>query len=337
MAVLSVFFASGTFLLGGHGPVDAGKSESKIDTEASPNIVLILVDDLGVSDLNCYGRTEHRTPSIDALASRGIRYTSGYCGLSICSAARAALLTGKSPSRLHLTSYLPGRADAPSQKLLNARIHSALPLEEKTMAEELKKLGYRTGLFGKWHLGGGRYGPTNQGFDIAIEAAAKGALANDTLDDTSQVSGGKNEFLITREAIKFIEADSEAPFFCYVPHHIPHIMLEATERSLARHDSAFSPLYAANLESMDKAIGLLVEALEKNKSERDTLVIFTSDNGGLHVPELHPAPVSHNAPFRAGKGYLYEGGLRVPFLVCSLKGRIKAGRIVNQPVSHLDL
>ena len=312
-------------------------ADSHVTDESQPNIVLILVDDLGVSDLGCYGRSDHLTPSLDAIAAKGVRYTNAYCGLSICSAARAALLTGKSPSRLHLTTFLPGRADAPSQKLLNARIHSALPAEEKTIAEELKRLGYRTGLFGKWHLGGGKYGPTHQGFDVAIETAARGSLVDHSQRDLSTADGGKNEFLITREAIKFMSEESTTPFFCYVPHHIPHIMLEATDQSLEKHKSAFSPLYAANMESMDKAIGMLFSSLEKLNTNRDTLVIFTSDNGGLHVPELHPDPVTHNSPFRAGKGYLYEGGIRIPLLVCSVKGQIKGGRTIEQPISHLDL
>lgn len=307
------------------------------DDKLPPNIVLVFVDDLGITDLGCYGRSEHSTPNLDAFAASGTRYTNAYCGLSICSASRAALMTGKSPSRLHLTSYLPGRADAPSQKLLNARIHSALPLEEKTIAEELKLLGYRTGLFGKWHLGGGEHGPTHQGFDIAVEAPARGSLGDISTAEATGIGGGKSEFLITREAIKFMNADDSSPFFCYIPHHIPHIMLEATEDDLAKHKDAYSPLYAANMESMDHSFGILMSAIEKLPTTRDTLVIFTSDNGGLHVPELHPEPVSHNAPFRAGKGYLYEGGLRIPFLVRSMKGKIGSGRVVDEPISQLDL
>jgi arylsulfatase A-like enzyme len=311
-------------------------ADSQATEEGQPNIVLILMDDLGVSDLGCYGRTDHSTRSLDEIAAKGIRYTNAYCGLSICSAARAALLTGKSPSRLHITTFLPGRADAPSQKLLNARIHSALPVEEKTIAEELKKLGYRTGLFGKWHLGGGAHGPTHQGFDVVEEVSAKGTFAQAEVD-LSTATGGKNEFLITRKAAEFMAAESDAPFFCYLPHHMPHIMLEATDEAMESHKQAFSPLYAANLKSMDRAIELLIDRIKNLKTNRDTLIIFTSDNGGLHVPELHREPVTHNAPFRAGKGYLYEGGIRIPLLVYSIKERIKGGRTVEQPVSHLDL
>lgn len=309
---------------------------SQPTSETQPNIVVILVDDLGVSDLGCYGRSEHKTPALDAVAAKGIRYTNAYCGLSICSASRAALLTGKSPSRLHLTTFLPGRSDAASQKLLNPVIHSALPIEEKTLAEELKRLGYRTGLFGKWHLGGGNHGPTHQGFDVAMEIGAKGTL-DQGRGETGALTGGKNEFLITREAIKFISSDTESPFLCFVSHHIPHVVLEATDEDLKKHANTFSPLYAANVESMDKAVGQLIDAIEQRNGNRDTLIIFTSDNGGLHVPELHTEPVTHNAPYRAGKGFLYEGGIRVPLLIRSIKGHIPGGRTIDSPASHLDL
>ena len=142
----------------------------------NPNIVLVVADDLGIYDLGCYGRRDHNTPNLDRLASQGIRYTSAYCGLSICSASRASLMTGKSCARLHLTTFLPGRPDAESQLLLHPRIQSHLPLDEKTLAEVLQNAGYRTGLFGKWHLGGGKNGPTQQGFEIAFEPKGTGVL-----------------------------------------------------------------------------------------------------------------------------------------------------------------
>ena len=167
-----------------------GESNNPSD-DALPNIVLIFADDLGINDLGCYGRRDHNTPNLDRLASEGMRYTSAYCGLSICSASRAALMTGKTPARLHLTTFLSGRPDADSQLVLHPRIQSFLPLEETTMAEILQRAGYRTGHFGKWHLGGG--GPTKQGFDVAVEPNGNGKL-NDQ-------EGGKNEFTIVNAAI----------------------------------------------------------------------------------------------------------------------------------------
>lgn len=297
--------------------------------DTRPNFILIFADDLGINDLHCYGREDHRTPHLDALAQRGIRYTSAYCGLSICSASRASLMTGKSSARLHLTSFLPGRADNPSQRVLNARIHSSLPPEERTIAEELKRAGYRTGMFGKWHLGGKESSPKEQGFETVAELPAKGELNEET--------GNKNEFLIARRAAEFISTPSNQPYFCYIPHHSPHIRLEATEEAKQKNSHAFNPLYAASIESLDRSVGMLLEAIEKQPSARETYILFTSDNGGLHVRELHEDPMTHNTPFRAGKGYLYEGGIRIPLIVASTKQSVAPNRVSDAPVSLLDL
>ena len=297
--------------------------------QESPNIVLIFADDLGINDLGCFGRKEHKTPVLDSLAEGGIRCSSAYCGLSICSASRAALMTGKSPARLHLTTFLSGRPDAPSQKLLNAVIHNALPPEERTIAEELKKVGYRTGIFGKWHLGSGASSPQQQGFDVVFEPGAKGQLIDSI--------GAKNEFLIARTACDFIQDASDKPFFCYVPHHSPHIRLDATPQAMDEFRETFNPLYAASIASLDRSVGMIRDAVKNLKGDRDTILLFASDNGGLHVPEGHDQPMTHCAPFRAGKGYLYEGGLRIPLIVHSTRNRLGEPRVVHQPVSLLDL
>src|SRR5262245_5456848 len=171
---------------------------------ARPNIVLILADDLGINDLSCYGRREHRTPYLDRLASQGMRFTCAYTAQPICSPSRAAIMTGKCPARLNLTNYLPGRADAPSQRLLQPRIEGQLPLEEVTLAELLKKAGYATGLFGKWHLGGRGFAPKDQGFDVEFVPPAT--------NEPSLESGGKGEFAITAAAEKFIDEHRDQPF-----------------------------------------------------------------------------------------------------------------------------
>ena len=292
----------------------------------APNIVLILADDLGVFDLGCYGRRDHNTPNLDKLASQGIRYTSAYCGLSICSASRASLMTGKSCARLHLTTFLPGRPDADSQLLLQPRIQSHLPLAETTIAELLRGAGYRTGLFGKWHLGSETTGPKEQGFDVAIEPKGNGA--------TDEREGGKNEYAIVNSAIEFLTSQVDKPSFCYVPQHSPHVALAAPKDLIEKNANAFNPLYAATVESLDKAIGKLL--LTVDGLTRPTIVIFCSDNGGLHVPEVHDLPATHNGPFRAGKGYLYEGGLRIPLIV-RWPNKIKAAQTVDTPVSLMDL
>ena len=151
-----------------------------------PNIVLIFADDLGVNDLACYGRKEHNTPNLDRLAAQGMRFTSAYTAQPICSPSRAAIMTGKCPARLNLTNFLPGRADAPSQRLLQPKIEGQLPLEEVTIAELLKQAGYATGLFGKWHLGGAGFGPQEQGFNVVVSPPANTKPTRET--------GGKGEF-----------------------------------------------------------------------------------------------------------------------------------------------
>lgn len=300
---------------------------SAAETER-PNIVLILADDLGINDLNCYGREEHVTPNLNQLAAGGIRFTCAYTAQPICSPSRSALMTGKCPARMHLTNYLPGRPDASSQKLLQPVMEGQLPLEEVTLAEVLKRHGYATGLFGKWHLGGKGFGPKEQGFDVAFQPA--------TDSQPSETEGGKHEYAITRAAIQFIEQHKENPFFCYVPHHCPHIRLNARPELIEKHKYAFNPAYAAMIETLDDAVGLLLKKLDELDLTRKTIVIFTSDNGGLHVLESPDSPATHNTTYRAGKGYLYEGGLREPLIV-RWPGQVRAASVSDVPVVLTDL
>ena len=292
-----------------------------------PNIIFILADDLGINDLACYGRREHRTPHLDQLARDGTRFTSAYCAQPICSPSRAAILTGLAPARLHLTTFLPGRADAPSQKLLHPKINQQLPLEHTTLAEALKKEGYATACVGKWHLGGKGFQPSDQGFDFIHTGRA-----NTKPDDTE---GGKGEYDLTRAAMNFIETNRARPFFLYLPHNTPHIAYSAKTNLVAKNAGAFEPVYAAVIETMDDTVGLLLAKLDALGLRSNTLVIFTSDNGGLHLPEGGHPRITDNAPFRAGKGFLYEGGLRVPLIV-RWPGRIPASRVTDAPVINTD-
>jgi arylsulfatase A-like enzyme len=303
-------------LAGGFSPQDPAK----------PNFVFILADDLGVNDLSCYGRKDQPTPHLDRLAAEGLRFTSATCAQPICSPSRAAILTGKAPARLHLTTFLPGRADAPSQMLLHPKIRMQLPLEEVTLAERLKAAGYRTACVGKWHLGNKGFLPTDQGFDVYVPGQA-----NTT---PTPVEGGKGEYGLTAAAEKFLEENKDRPFFLYLPHNNPHIPLAARPDLVEKHKDAFHPLYAAVVETLDEAVGRLVAKLDALGLKERTLVIFTSDNGGLHVHEGRDLPATHNTPFRAGKGYAYEGGLRVP-LLARWPGRIKPG-VVDLPVINTD-
>lgn len=297
-------------------------------TQKRPNLVLINADDLGINDLGCYGRKDHHTPHLDRLAGEGMRFTSASCAQPICSPSRAALLTGQAPARLHLTTYLPGRPDAASQKLLHPAIRLQLPLEETTLAEVLKDAGYATACIGKWHLGGKGFGPERQGFDVVFPGRA-----NTT---PSATEGGKGEYELTVRAARFIETHRDRPFFLYLAHHNPHIPLAAQPERVARNRHAFNPVYAACIETLDDSVGQLLRRIDDLGLRDRTIVVFTSDNGGLHVPELREDAPTHNSPFRAGKGFLYEGGLRVPLLV-RWPGQVAAGTTVATPTINTDL
>jgi arylsulfatase A-like enzyme len=283
-----------------------------------PNFIVILADDLGVNDLGSYGRKDHRTPRLDRLASEGVRFTRAYCAQPICSPSRAAILTGLHPARLHLTTYLPGRADLPSQKLLHPKILQQLPLERTTLAEALAPAGYASAALGKWHLGGG---PEKQGFGTV--SAGKSA------------PGTKGEADLTERAIEFLRKQAGGPFLLYLAHHTPHIPLTAPAALVAKHRDAYNPVYAAMMELMDDAVGRVLDEVDRLGLRERTVVVFLSDNGGLHVPELKDDAPTHNTPFRAGKGFVYEGGLRIPMIV---RGPgLRSGQLADFAASQLDL
>ena len=294
---------------------------------AKPNIVLILADDLSPNDLSCYGRKDHATPNLDQLATQGMRFTSACAAQPICSPSRAALLTGKCPARLHLTTFLLGRADAPTQKLLQPVIEGQLPLEEITVAELLHDAGYATACIGKWHLGGVGFGPKEQGFDFVF-------AGHETTKPTAE-EGSKGEFRLTAEAEKFLEANKDKPFFLYLPHNSPHIPFAARPEDAAKHAGAFNPAYADVIARLDAAVGRVMAKVEALGLAERTIFIFASDHGGLHVLETPGTPATHNTPFRAGKGFLYEGGLRVPLIV-RWPGKIAPG-VNATPVVLTDL
>lgn len=296
-------------------------------TAAKPNIVFILCDDLGINDLHCYGRKDHHTPHLDRLAQEGLRFTSAYCAQPICSPSRAAILTGKTPARLHLTTYLPGRPDCVSQKVLHPEIQMQVPLEETTLAEHFKKAGYVTAAIGKWHVGGSGFGPLEQGFDFYHAGKAN--------TKPTETEGGKGEYDLTAAAEKFIEENKDRPFLVYLAHNSPHIPYDAQRSRIANNATAFEPVYAGVIETLDDTVGRLLAKLDGLKLREKTIVIFTSDNGGLHVPEGPHPRVTHNAPYRAGKGFVYQGGLRIPLIV-RWPGRVPAGKVVDDPVVNTD-
>jgi arylsulfatase A-like enzyme len=295
---------------------------------ALPNIVFVLCDDLGINDLACYGREEHHTPHLDRLAGEGVRFTCAYVSQPICSASRAGLLTGLNPARLHMTTFLPGRANAPSQRVLHPEIAMSVPLDVKTFPRYFKEAGYVTGFVGKWHIGNDP-GPAEHGFDHVYYRS------EGTNTTPSETEGGKAEYELTRETIRFIEENRDRPFVAYLGHYTPHIPYAAREHLVEKNRNAFEPVYAALIETLDDTVGLLTAKLDELGLADDTIFVFTSDNGGLHVPEGGHERVTHNTPYRAGKGFVYEGGQRVPLIV-RWPGRVPAGRVIDAPVNNID-
>jgi arylsulfatase A len=318
-----------------------------------PNVVLIVADDLGWADLGCYGSKFHKTSNLDKLAAGGKRFVRAYSASPVCSPTRSALMTGKHPARLNLTDWLPGRPDRASQKLLRPSIRQELPLEEVTLAERLKAVGYSTGMIGKWHLGGAGFEPTRQGFDVNIAGDDTGTALSymAPFRRGARVMPGLEEapdgqYLTDRlgiEAVRFIDEHKTAPFFLYLPHYAPHIPLIAKPEVIAKypkwdgtpHGRQENPYYAAMLESLDDAVGKVVDALDRSGLTDKTLILFTSDNGGLAIREGANTPPTINTPLREGKGWVYEGGLRVP-LIARWPGRIKPG-VEEAPAWAADL
>jgi arylsulfatase A len=319
-----------------------------------PNIVLFLIDDLGWRDLGCQGSTYYQTPNIDRLAREGVRFTDGYAACAVCSPTRAAVLTGKYPARLLLTDWLPSGRWNPKAKLREGRFVRALPVEEFTLAEALREGGYRTASIGKWHLGSEPFSlPEHHGFDVNIAGNAHGAPGSYFFPYaghwaipatglrarwTVLPDGKPGEYLtdrLTDEAVKFVRESKAEPFFLYFPHYGVHTPLEAKKELIAKYEKIPAaqrqgkPEYAAMIESVDESVGRVLAVLKELGLEANTLIIFTSDNGGFYN-------ATSNAPLRANKGAYYEGGIRVP-LIIKWPGTGKAGVVVHDPVTSTDL
>lgn len=318
-----------------------------------PNVILVVIDDLGWADLGCYGSTFHKTPNLDRMAADGARFTQFYAACPVCSPTRASIMTGKWPARLHLTDWLPGRGDRPDQKLARPAFQQALPLDEVTLAEVFHDAGYATAHIGKWHLGGAGFEPTKQGFDLNIAGDQAGSPASYFAPYRRQgrVMPGleeapEGEYLtdrLTDETLRFIERNRERPFFVYLPHFTVHIPLQAKPEWIAKHPAATpfrgaqnSPVYAAMIDSLDESIGRMFARLAEWKLDERTIVLFTSDNGGLATLEGPHTPATSNAPLREGKGFLYEGGVRVPMLA-KWPGKIRPGTVNDTPAASIDL
>ena len=337
-----------------------------------PNFILIVADDLGYGDLGCYGNKIVDTPELDKLAENGVRFTNAYASCTVCSPTRASLLTGKNPVALNLTDFIPGRqanGPQPHHKLISPDFNKHLPPDEITIAEQLKKLGYTNASIGKWHLGGKGYLPPKHGFDLNIAGNAVGMppsfyypYTSDEKWRTHKITPleptGDSLYLtdrLTNEAIQFIIANRNNPFFLYLPYYTVHIPVEGPEDLAAKYserlkntsDTVFRhPHYLAMVESLDENVGRIVDALEQMKIDENTLVIFVSDNGGWAKVNDEDGgdqqyigwqvQAADNGPLRGGKGTLYEGGLRVPTII-SWPGIIDGGRVSDELIISTDV
>ena len=339
----------------------ASPAQAAAEPKARPNFVFILADDLGWADLGCYGSTFYETPNLDRLAAKGMRFTDAYAACSVCSPTRASIMTGKYPGRLHLTDWLPGRPDRPDQKLNRPVFLDHLPLDEVTLAEALHEAGYRTGFIGKWHLGGVGYWPEDQGFDLNVGGCHRGHPPSyfSPYGITNLTDGPKGEYLtdrLTDEALGFISGTGGRPFLLYLSHYAVHTPLQAKPELIAKYKAKAArlpppagpeflpdsnrqvrqiqnhPVYAAMVQSLDESVGRVIQKLAELGLEENTVVVFTSDNGGLSTFEGSP---TSNVPLRTGKGWHYEGGVREPLLVY-WPGTTKPGSVCRAPMISTD-
>jgi len=310
---------------------------------AAPNVLFILIDDLGWADLGCYGNTFHETPHVDQLARQGMRFTDAYAAGPVCSPTRATLMTGRYTATVGITDFIPGHW-RPWERLIVPPIHNQLPLTEVTLGEMLKTADYDTCYLGKWHLGGGEYFPDKQGFDTSLVQG--GGHFGARLVGPKPVQLAKDEYLadgLTDQAIKFIGQHRDRPWFVYLSHYAVHIPLQAKqelidkyEKKAASVEHASHPTYAAMVEHVDQSVGRLMQTLDELELTDDTVVIFFSDNGGLIRRFDAAGPVvTSNAPLRSEKGTVYEGGIRVPMIV-RYPGKVAAGSECGVPVSSVD-
>ena len=343
---------------------------SAIDTQPTrPNVILIVVDDLGWMDLSCQGSDYYKTPNIDRIAKEGLRFTNGYAACAVCSPTRAALQTGRYPARIGVTDWIRslfqrGNLGTPeknpiqyvggkSRKLLCPPNPFWMEHDEVTLAEALGSNGYQTAYIGKWHLGDEAWYPPGQGyaenrggcdygqppsyFDPYNQPKHRHPMIRAGIPSLPGRKAG--EFLTHREAdeaVQLIRQWKDEPFFINLGHYAVHTPIQAIDEVAAKYKQAgksdVNAKYAAMVESIDDSTKQILETLQELNLDDRTMIIFTSDNGGLD----NGGRPTENAPLRSGKGYAYEGGIRVPFLV-RWPGQIKPGATSNTPVCSIDV
>ena len=327
------------------------------------NFLFFLVDDMGWADIGANGSRFHETPHIDRLAKSGMRFTQGYAAGSVCSPTRASIMTGKHPVRVDITDWIPGQSNQPTNPLLHPEDRNSLPLEEVTIAEVLKQNGYQTFFAGKWHLGKEGEWPTDQGFDINIGGHHKGSPPGGYYapwTNPALKAKKKDEYLterLTDESAKFLETrDKSKPFLLYLSYYNIHTPIQPYRKRVDHYKSKAghtfigttpiqpehggktrmrqdNPALASMVAAVDDSVGALLNKLEELKLKENTVVIFFSDNGGLST--LRRIGPGCNLPLRAGKGWLYEGGIREPTII-SAPGTTKPGSVSTKPIISMD-
>lgn len=324
----------------GDRPCSAAESSNQ---KSLPNILLILIDDMGWADLGCYGSQFHETPQIDRFAREGMRFTDFYAAGAVCSPTRAAIQSGQNQARLGITDFIPGH-QRPFAQLTVPAVSDHLPLEIVTPAEALKQRGYRSGYFGKWHLGNQKQEPNVQGYDVSLVTSGGHFAPQFRISPKMDVPEGTYlaDFL-TDQTIAFMKEQKKQPFFATISHFAVHIPLHAKQELIEKYQQkpkpptgVNNPIYAAMVEHVDQSVGRLLKALKELQLDQQTVVIFTSDNGGLYQSASLGGPiVCSNAPLRDEKGTLYEGGIRVPLIV-RWPGVVPAGTVCQDPTISLD-
>ncbi len=336
-------------------------SAADATAQRKPNVLLIVADDLGWRDLGYAGSTFYESPHIDALSRRGAVFTSAYAACPVCSPSRAALMTGRYPARVGVTNYIGGpqprqAATRPlyRDRLLPAPYREQLALEETTIAETFRDAGCATLCAGKWHLGGRKFSPEQQGFEETMEVTRQARRAPPAASGAAAEPSGVG---LAQRAAAWIadQSTSGKPFFLYFASHDPHIPLRPAPADVAYFEAKrarlkltdeFAPegassvrqsqshaVYAATIKALDDAVGILVQQLEAQALLDDTIIVFTSDNGGLSTAEGTP---TSNTPLRGGKGWAYEGGIRVP-LIASIPGVTRPGQMCDARATSTDL